>query len=69
MEMNKELIVLIIFCTLNIGCSRFKSEEPRVDIYIPRAERIKICVNEFLLKDVKTVDAFRICNGIYRGEL
>ncbi len=60
----KKLIILLMV----VGCARTEVK-PEKPAYIPRAERIKTCVNDFIIKDVKPVDAFRICNGIYRGEL
>jgi len=62
----KKIIILLML----VGCARHEVKpEPVKPVYVPRAERIKACVNEMLVKDVKPVDAFRICNGIYRGEL
>ncbi len=58
----KYLILLMM-----IGCARTEVK-PTKPTYIPRTERIKNCVNELILKEVKPVDAFLICNGIYRGE-
>jgi len=58
----------ILLLLLIVSCARTEVKPEKPD-YVPRAERIKSCVNEMLMKDVKPVDAFRICNGIYRGEL
>lgn len=61
--MNKIILLILV-----VGCARTEVK-PEKPTYIPRSERIKACVNEMLLKDVKAVDALKICDRIYRGEL
>lgn len=59
-------LLLILF----IGCAKTPvKQEPSKPAYVPRSERIKTCVHELLVKDVKAVDSLKICDRIYRGEL
>ena len=50
---------------LNSGKKNLKSR----NTYKPRSERIKKCVFEMLNRDVQAMQAMRVCNKIYRGEL
>ena len=57
------------YLTLLLLFSCAKTPVVKKPEYIPRSERIKACVHEMLNKDVKAVDAIKICDRIYRGEL